>query len=66
MILLSGTVDENIYASVPKQAGSFLAKPYQISDFVESIQSLVESLKRTGRANLAGQHAPAKMLTGGL
>jgi DNA-binding NtrC family response regulator len=39
-ILLSGTVDENIFASTQSKPDRFLAKPYQIRDLVESIQSL--------------------------
>ena len=39
-ILLSGTVDENIYANAQTKPDRFLAKPYQIVDFVESIQAL--------------------------
>ncbi len=42
-ILLSGTVDENIYANAHIKPDCFLAKPYQISDFVKSIQALAES-----------------------
>ena len=42
MILLSGTVDENIFASTQCKPDRFLAKPYQIRDLVESIQSLVK------------------------
>lgn len=40
IILLSGTVDERIYADAPDKPDRFLAKPYQISDFVESIRNL--------------------------
>ena len=43
MILLSGTVDENIYANSQIKPDGFLAKPYQIRDFVESIQSLAKA-----------------------
>ncbi len=44
-ILLSGTVDENIFidASAQSKPDRFLAKPYQIHDFVESIQALVKA-----------------------
>jgi CheY-like chemotaxis protein len=41
-ILLSGTVDENIYANSPDKPDRFLAKPYQIRDFIESVQALVK------------------------
>lgn len=43
IILLSGTVDENIYASAQSKPDLFLAKPYQITDFVECIQALVKA-----------------------
>jgi len=42
-ILLSGTVDEKIYADAQSKPDRFLAKPYQIPDFVESIQALVKA-----------------------
>ena len=42
-ILVSGTVDENIYANAQIKPDCFLAKPYQIRDFVESIQALVKA-----------------------
>jgi len=42
IILLSGTVDESIYADSPTKPDHFLAKPYQIGDFVALVQSLVE------------------------
>jgi len=40
IILLSGTVDENIYTKAEAKPDRFLAKPYQVSDFVTLIQSL--------------------------
>jgi DNA-binding response OmpR family regulator len=40
IILLSGTVDESIYADVPEKPDRFLAKPYQVHQFVEMIQAL--------------------------
>jgi CheY-like chemotaxis protein len=40
MILLSGTVDEHIYANAQTKPDRFLAKPYQIPEFVESIRVL--------------------------
>ena len=43
IILLSGTVDENVYANIPIKPDRFLAKPYQIRDFVESILALARS-----------------------
>jgi CheY-like chemotaxis protein len=42
-ILVSGTVDENIYFDAPVKPDRFLAKPYQIKDFAESIQALVKA-----------------------
>jgi CheY-like chemotaxis protein len=43
IILLSGTVDENVYANVTAKPDRFLAKPYQVSDFVKLVQSLATS-----------------------
>ena len=43
IILVSGTVDENIYAGMQSKPDCFLAKPYQISDFIESIQALARA-----------------------
>jgi CheY-like chemotaxis protein len=43
IILVSGTVDENIYAGMQSRPDCFLAKPYQIRDFVESIQALARA-----------------------
>lgn len=40
-ILLSGTVDENIYAQSPVKPDRFLAKPYQINKLVDVIHSLI-------------------------
>ena len=42
-ILLSGTVDENIYTNASVKPDRFLAKPYQIRDFVESILALAKA-----------------------
>ena len=41
ILLLSGTVDEQIYADSTVKPDSFLAKPYQLRDFIESVQKLV-------------------------
>lgn len=41
IILLSGTVDESVYADLPEKPDLFLAKPYQVREFIASIQSLV-------------------------
>ncbi|MGA3283459.1 MAG: response regulator [Verrucomicrobiota bacterium] len=43
MILLSGTVDENIYAGLPQKPDRFLVKPYPVNEFIETIRSLVAS-----------------------
>jgi CheY-like chemotaxis protein len=40
IMLVSGTVDESIYAGSATKPDSFLAKPYQVRDFVESVQKL--------------------------
>src|SRR6516164_8925398 len=40
-ILLSGTVDEAIYASSDVKPDHFLAKPYQINQLVEVIHALI-------------------------
>lgn len=40
IMLLSGTVNENIYADAPAKPDTFLAKPYQLRDFIESVQKL--------------------------
>lgn len=40
-ILLSGTVDESIYADSPVKPDRFLAKPYQINKLVEVIRWLL-------------------------
>jgi CheY-like chemotaxis protein len=43
IMLLSGTVDEHIYADTAAKPDAFLAKPYQVRDFVESVQRLAAS-----------------------
>jgi CheY-like chemotaxis protein len=40
IILLSGTVDESIFMNAQVKPDRFLAKPYQVSDFVTLVQSL--------------------------
>jgi len=42
-ILLSGTVNESIYANSPTKPDYLLAKPYKIHKLVEMIRSLVTS-----------------------
>ncbi len=41
VLLLSGTVDETIFANEPDKPNKYLAKPYQIRDLVEAIKSLI-------------------------
>lgn len=43
IMLLSGTVDETIYDGVPVKPDRFLAKPYQVQDFIGSVQELIAS-----------------------
>jgi CheY-like chemotaxis protein len=40
IVLLSGTVDESIYTKADVKPDRFLAKPYQVSDFVDLVRSL--------------------------
>jgi CheY-like chemotaxis protein len=40
IILVSGTVDESIYDGSAAKPDFFLAKPYQVRDFVESVKKL--------------------------
>jgi CheY-like chemotaxis protein len=40
IMLLSGTVNENIYADSTAKPDTFLAKPYQLRDFIASVQKL--------------------------
>jgi DNA-binding NtrC family response regulator len=42
-ILLSGTVDESVYANSPIKPDCLIAKPYHIEKLVEIIRSLVAS-----------------------
>ena len=41
MILLSGTVDEHIYADAAVKPDQFISKPYQISELAERVRSLI-------------------------
>jgi CheY-like chemotaxis protein len=43
VILVSGTVDERIFADQTIKPNSFLPKPYQIRDLVEAVRVLVSS-----------------------
>ncbi len=40
IILLSGTVDESIYAGASDKPDLFLAKPYQVSDFIACVRKV--------------------------
>ena len=42
-MLVSGTVDEHIYADDAARPDMFLAKPYQLDDFIASVQKLAGS-----------------------
>lgn len=41
MILLSGTVDEHVFADAPVKPDQFLTKPYQIHELAEHVRSLI-------------------------
>jgi len=41
MILLSGTVDEHVFANAAFKPDQFLTKPYQIHELAERVQSLI-------------------------
>ncbi len=41
LILLSGTVDEQVFADAPVKPDRFISKPYQIKDFLDCIKSLL-------------------------
>ena len=43
MILLSGTVDETIFAGLPHKPDRFMVKPYPVHEFIETIRSLAAS-----------------------
>jgi len=43
MVLVSGTVDETVYADSPFKPDRFLAKPYAMADFAATIQSLAQA-----------------------
>lgn len=40
VLLLSGTVDERIYAGAEVKPDAFLAKPYQLNEFIRLVKSL--------------------------
>src|ERR1035438_573553 len=41
MILLSGTVDEHVFADAPVKPDHFLTKPYQLQELAERVRSLI-------------------------
>jgi len=41
MLLLSGTVDEEVFANTSVKPDRFMVKPYPIREFVEAVQNLV-------------------------
>jgi DNA-binding response OmpR family regulator len=41
MILLSGTVDEHVFADAAVKPDQFLTKPYQIQELAERVRSLI-------------------------
>ena len=41
IILISGTVDEEIYANSPVKPNRFMAKPYRVHDFVDTIRQVI-------------------------
>ncbi len=43
IILVSGTVDENIFAGLPHKPDRFMVKPYPVHEFIETIRALVAS-----------------------
>jgi CheY-like chemotaxis protein len=43
IMLLSGTVNEQIYASESAKPDRFLAKPYQVQEFIELVKKLAAS-----------------------
>lgn len=40
MILLSGTVDENIFEGLAQKPDRFMVKPYPVHEFIETIREL--------------------------
>jgi CheY-like chemotaxis protein len=41
ILLLSGTVDEQVFADAPVKPDRFIAKPYQIKDFTDCVKELL-------------------------
>jgi CheY-like chemotaxis protein len=40
IMLLSGTVDETVYKGAAEKPDFFMSKPYQVSDFIETVKRL--------------------------
>jgi len=40
VLLVSGTVDESIYAGLPQKPDRFMIKPYPVHEFIEAVQEL--------------------------
>lgn len=43
IILVSGTVDEHVFADAPAKPNKFLAKPYQLQDLANCIRELLKA-----------------------
>ena len=41
IMLLSGTVDEHVFADAPVKPDQFLTKPYQVQELVDRVRALV-------------------------
>lgn len=41
MILVSGTVDEHVFADAPAKPDRFLMKPYQLQEFTDCVRDLI-------------------------
>jgi CheY-like chemotaxis protein len=41
ILLVSGTVDEHVFADAPAKPDRFLAKPYQLQQFAECVRELL-------------------------
>jgi two-component system response regulator YesN len=41
MILVSGTVDEHVFADAPVKPNRFLMKPYQLQEFTDCVRQLI-------------------------
>jgi CheY-like chemotaxis protein len=41
MILVSGTVDEHVFADAPVKPNRFIMKPYQLQEFTDCVRALI-------------------------